>query len=157
MEQALNAPEADRSLRVEPVVRPMREEDLPVVLEIDAECLPRPWSANVWREELGSPLSLYLVIEAGDEIVAQIGVKRVLDELHVMTLAVRPEHRRRGYARTLVETAVAAHPKVRFVHLEVRPGNAAARALYGSLGFVETGARRGYYGDEDALLMTLDL
>lgn len=153
----MNAPEADRNARVEPLVRPMREEDLPVVMEIDAGCLPRPWSANVWREEIGSPLGLYLVIEAGGEIVAQIGVKRVLDELHVMTLAVRPEHRRRGYARALVEAAVAAHPKARFVHLEVRPGNAAARALYGSLGFVETGVRRGYYGDEDALLMTLDL
>jgi [ribosomal protein S18]-alanine N-acetyltransferase len=43
------------------------------------------------------------------------------------------------------------------VYLEVRPSNLAARALYGSLGFAETGVRPRYYGDEDALLMTLDL
>ena len=43
------------------------------------------------------------------------------------------------------------------VYLEVRPSNLAARALYGSLGFTETGVRPRYYGDEDALLMTLDL
>ena len=43
------------------------------------------------------------------------------------------------------------------MHLEVRPSNAAARTLYRSLGFRETGRRPRYYGDEDALLMTLDL
>jgi ribosomal-protein-alanine N-acetyltransferase len=41
--------------------------------------------------------------------------------------------------------------------LEVRPSNVAARVLYRSLGFDETGVRPRYYGDEDALLMTLDL
>ena len=43
------------------------------------------------------------------------------------------------------------------MHLEVRPTNAAAITLYESLGFAQTGRRRRYYGDEDALLMTLDL
>ncbi|MDP8974571.1 MAG: ribosomal-protein-alanine N-acetyltransferase, partial [Actinomycetota bacterium] len=37
------------------------------------------------------------------------------------------------------------------------PSNVAARTLYESLGFRPTAVRRGYYGDEDALLMTLDL
>src|ERR671917_341067 len=52
---------------------------------------------------------------------------------------------------------VAAQPRARRVYLEVRPSNLAARALYDSLGFVQTGVRPGYYGDEDALLLTLDL
>jgi ribosomal-protein-alanine N-acetyltransferase len=43
------------------------------------------------------------------------------------------------------------------VYLEVRPANAAARALYASLGFEATGLRPRYYGDEDAVLMTRDL
>ena len=38
-----------------------------------------------------------------------------------------------------------------------RASNAAARTLYEALGFVTTALRRRYYGDEDALLMTLDL
>jgi ribosomal-protein-alanine N-acetyltransferase len=70
---------------------------------------------------------------------------------------VRPERRRRGHARTLVNAALAAFPRARRVHLEVRPSNSAARALYETLGFSPTGLRRRYYGDEDALLMTLDL
>jgi ribosomal-protein-alanine N-acetyltransferase len=135
----------------------MKHSDLPEVMEIDAASLPRPWSAVVWREELQSPFSRYLVIEEEGRISGQIGVKRIADELHIMTIAVHPERRRRGHARTLVQAALSEHPDANLVYLEVRPGNAAARALYESLGFFETGARPRYYGDEDALLMTLDL
>ena len=70
---------------------------------------------------------------------------------------VRPERRRRGYASALLEAALGAFPEARRVHLEVRPTNAPAIALYRRLGFVVTGRRRRYYGEEDALLMTLDL
>ena len=140
-----------------PLLRPMEPSDLPAAIEIDSLCLPRPWSEAVWREELESPLGLYLLLEEGGGIVGQIGVRHVLDELHITTLAVRPERRRQGHARTLVGAALAAFPGTRRVHLEVRPSNAAARALYEALGFATTGLRRRYYGDEDALLMTLDL
>jgi ribosomal-protein-alanine N-acetyltransferase len=135
----------------------MEPSDLPAAMEVDSLCLPRPWSEAVWREELESPLGLYLLLEEGGEILGQIGVRHVLDELHITTLAVRPERRRQGHARTLVGAALAAFPGARRVHLEVRPSNAAARALYEALGFATTGLRRRYYGDEDALLMTLDL
>jgi [ribosomal protein S18]-alanine N-acetyltransferase len=159
----------------EPHLRRMELRDLPSVMEIDAACLPRPWSEAVWREELRSPFSLYLVLEEDlrtevgrgrraargtndpRSICAQIGVKHVLGELHVTTVAVRPERRRMGYARFLIHAVIAAFPEARYVHLEVRPSNGPARTLYEALGFVITGRRRRYYGDEDALLMTLDL
>ena len=140
-----------------PLLRPMEPSDLPAAMEIDALCLPKPWSEVVWREELESPFGLYLVLEEGGEIFGQIGVRHILDELHITTLAVRPERRRQGYARTLIGAALAAFPRAQRVHLEVRPSNAAALALYEALGFARTGLRRRYYGDEDALLMTLDL
>ncbi len=140
-----------------PVLRRMRAADLPAVMEIDALCLPRPWSAGIWRGELESPHALYLVVEEGGGISGHIGVRHVLGELHVTTIAVRPERRRRGHARALIGAALAAYPDARCVHLEVRPNNAAAVTLYESLGFRKTGRRPRYYGDEDALLMTLDL
>jgi [ribosomal protein S18]-alanine N-acetyltransferase len=77
-----------------------------------------------------------------------------------MTLAVRPERRRWGFARILVEAVLndSASADARRAYLEVRPSNWPARALfYASLGFVEAGIRPDYYGNEDALLMTLDL
>jgi [ribosomal protein S18]-alanine N-acetyltransferase len=146
-----------RRAEAELYLRRMKPSDLRTVMEIDASSLPKPWGAGTWRSELESPFGLYLVLEDGGEIVGQIGVRSVLDELHITTVAVRPEHRGRGYARAMIRGAISAHPDARLVHLEVRPTNAAARTLYRSLGFRETGRRPRYYGDEDALLMTLDL
>ena len=140
-----------------PYLRRMEVGDLPSVMEIDALCLPRPWSPAIWRGELGSPYGLYLVIEDRGEVSGQIGIRHVLGELHITTIAVRPEYRRRGHARSLIGAALAAYPNATQVHLEVRPTNVAALALYESLGFRETGRRPRYYGDEDALLMTLNL
>ena len=84
-------------------------------------------------------------------------MRHVLGELHITTIAVRPEYRRRGHARALIGAALAAYPRATYVHLEVRPTNGAAISLYESLGFRATGRRPRYYGDEDALLMTLNL
>ncbi len=143
----------------EPLLRRMCAADLPVVMEIDRQSLPRPWSEATWREELDSPLGLYMVLAEGGAISGHIGVKRVADEIHVMTLAVRPNRRRQGFARILLKAALARSTSIgaRRVYLEVRPNNLEARALYNSLGFVQTGVRPGYYGDEDALLLTLNL
>ncbi len=137
----------------------MRLTDLPAVMEIDQHSLPRPWSESIWREELASPFGLYLVLEEGGAVSGHIGVKHVADEAHIMTLVVRPERRRRGFARALVEAALVdpALLNARHLYLEVRPSNLPARALYDSLGFVSSGLRPRYYGNEDALLMTLHL
>ena len=143
----------------EPRIRAMRLSDLPAVMEVGGRSLPRPWSEVVWREEFYSPFGLYLILEESSALCGFIGLKLISDEAHVMTIAVCPERRRQGLARTLIKAALGepASAGALHVYLEVRPSNLAARALYASLGFVETGVRPGYYGDEDALLMTLDL
>ncbi len=141
----------------EPEIQRMQTTDLPEALRLDTECLSRPWSVGVWREELQSPYSKYFAIWDEGRIVAQIGVKIILNEMHVMTLAVHPDYRRQGYARALVNTVLQDNPQARSLYLEVRKGNVAARSLYESLGFGSTAQRPGYYGDEDAILMTLTL
>lgn len=142
-------------------LRPMREEDLPEVWEIDAASLARLWTRAIWHAELRSPFSDYLVAaeNAGDGggVAGYVGLKHTADELHVMNIAIRPERRRRGLARRLLTSAISEHPEARTVYLEVRPSNASARALYESLGFSTVGRRPRYYGNEDALIMSLTL
>jgi [ribosomal protein S18]-alanine N-acetyltransferase len=137
----------------------MRLSDLPAVMETDRRSFPTPWSEEIWRQEITGPFGLYLVLEEGDNLSGHIGLKLISGEAHVVTLAVRPERRRRGFARALIEAALGdpVSAGARYLHLEVRPSNVAARVLYRSLGFDETGVRPRYYGDEDALLMTLDV
>ena len=78
------------------------------------------------------------------------------DRAHLVLLAVRPTHRRRGIGRRLLEWLVqSARPAgVRSLHLELRANNEAARAFYRAMGFSETILVPGYYrGRESALRM----
>ena len=80
--------------------------------------------------------------------------RRTADEAELLTLCVEPAAPGHGLGRRLAETLFAElrAEGVRRVHLEVRGSNAAARALYGALGFRESRRRAGYYRDgEDAL------
>ncbi len=85
----------------------------------------------------------------------------VADELHLINLAVHPEHRRLGAGRALLNTLIqhASAEHVRLVLLEVRRSNRAAIHLYRAHGFTAMGIRRRYYADnaEDAIEMMIAL
>jgi len=110
--------------------------------------------------ELAREIALPWIIRAPDRtIVGFLLAWSVADELHLLELASHPEHRRRGFARALLEALIARarQTRKRLLLLEVRRSNAAAIALYESCGFQTTGVRRGYYSDtgEDALEMRI--
>ncbi len=79
----------------------------------------------------------------------------------MLSMAVVPEARSRGFGRLLMEQLEARAGELRCqeVQLEVRIGNQVARSLYRSCGYAEVGSRKGYYGDtgEDAVLMSKGL
>ncbi|HSK22031.1 MAG TPA: ribosomal protein S18-alanine N-acetyltransferase [Egicoccus sp.] len=80
----------------------------------------------------------------------------LLDEAHVLDIAVAEPHRRQGIGRTLMDTLLdrVCERGATGVTLEVRRSNTAALALYRRLGFAVEGERPRYYPDgEDALLM----
>jgi ribosomal-protein-alanine N-acetyltransferase len=102
----------------------------------------------------------YLVVRAGHETVAYGGLWLMVDEAHITTFAVLPEWRRRGVGGRLMLALmdVSLDLAARFMTLEVRLSNRAARELYGRFGFKPVGLRPRYYSDngEDALIMTTD-
>jgi ribosomal-protein-alanine acetyltransferase len=131
--------------------------DAPLFAALAARCLREAWSRSGYAEGLARPSARGLLAREGEEAVGFLLADRVRDEIHVLAVAVVPEQRRRGIARALVLAALAraAGEGATRAHLEVRAGNAAALALYGSLGFAEVGRRPRYYTDgEDALLLT---
>ena len=104
---------------------------------------------------------LWVVRDEPDDrrVCAFLLVWHVVDELHVIDLATRPDCRRRGFARALVEHLVshARAERARRVLLEVRRSNRAALCLYRSAGFAAVSLRRDYYSGpvEDAIEMHL--
>lgn len=93
--------------------------------------------------------------------VAAIWYQCAAERAEMIDLRVMASERRRGLGRQLLWASLTALGDVGAVELEVRSSNVAARALYESLGFSETGSRSNYYatpdGREDAILMTLTL
>ena len=93
--------------------------------------------------------------------VAAIWYQCVSERAEMVDLRVLASERRQGLGRQLLWASLTALENVDAIQLEVRSSNVAARALYGSLGFIETGSRPKYYatpdGREDAILMTLTL
>jgi ribosomal-protein-alanine N-acetyltransferase len=81
------------------------------------------------------------------------------EHAHLVLLAVRPTHQRRGIGRSivgwLIETAVVAG--VASIHVEMRASNAAAYALYRQAGFWETIRVPGYYRGREAAVRMLRL
>lgn len=102
----------------------------------------------------------FAAVENG-ELVGFAGYFAAADQADILDVAVAPAHRRRGIARSLMETVLAEAEKdgVQTVFLEVRASNTPAIALYTSLGFTPSGKRKNYYTDprEDAILMLCPL
>lgn len=85
----------------------------------------------------------------------------VADELHILSVAVDPQARRRGIGRALLRSALeyAKHREIRLLLLEVRRSNRAAIRLYRAFSFTALGVRPNYYADtgEDAVEMVLTI
>ena len=137
------------------VIRPLIIEDLETVVALEATHASSPWSEGVFRDELAAENRIYLAADEDGVVVGFAGAMLVADEAHVTNLLVDPSWRRKGIGyelmKTLIEAAVEAG--ARHLTLEVRSANEAARALYARLGLAPVGIRKGYYGDDDALIL----
>ncbi|MBM4129483.1 ribosomal-protein-alanine N-acetyltransferase [bacterium] len=144
----------DENLRV----RPGGPLDLAPVVAIENLSFGDPWSAAALLGELiADQLRLPLVAERGGEVVGFLMAWRVADQLHVLNIAADPRCLRQGIGTALLRDAARRGLAEGLVEvtLEVRRGNAAARAFYRRHGFRESGVRTGYYADtgEDAIIL----
>lgn len=91
-------------------------------------------------------------------LVGYIGVWLMVDEAHIVAVAVRESYRGRGLGELLLAEAIdlALESQMESVTLEVRKSNLLAQALYEKYRFLKVGVRKRYYSDnhEDALIMT---
>lgn len=150
---AINDPEV--------LIRPGGLTDINGIWAIEKASFPTPWSRVSFLAELGHSLSHTLV--AGPPppqpraVWAYLIYWVVADEMHILNLAVHPQHRRQGIARRLLYAAMAHARELgaEVAWLEVRPSNHPALKLYALFGFQKMGRRPRYYDDtqEDALLL----
>ena len=153
-----------------PLVDTLMERDLDAAVAIDLASFvpselgaageePRLVRERSLREELVRPWSrLRAARDDGGTLLGYLLFWHVVDELHLLNMAVAIAARRRGIGRALLNDLVgyARQQAAVRILLEVRSSNVAAIALYESQGFARFNVREGYYADgEDAIEMSL--
>lgn len=143
-------------------IRPAVEADIPALTAIEDASHPGGnWNAAQVAEELERDRATVLVEDRNGAVAGWVVTWHVPpDELHILELAVSPDFRRQGIARSLLTAALGQEHRgdATLILLEVRVSNAAAISLYEQTGFVAVGRRKKFYSDgEDAVLMNCTL
>jgi ribosomal-protein-alanine N-acetyltransferase len=140
-------------------IEPLRRRHIGAVTRIERLVSANPWSADLFRGELALPEATraYRVARVGGRVIGFGGLMFVVEEAHVTTLAVHPDHQGHGLGSRLLAVLVreARRRGTTALTLEVRAGNEPAKALYRRFGFAPAGIRKDYYAEvgEDALIM----
>jgi len=124
------------------MIAPVFEDYADVLAQMHAAAFKDPWDAAAFKSLVTAQGAFALAADGGF-----ILVRVTVDEAEILTLAVKPEARRQGLGRRLVEAGAdrARGRGAAKLFLEVAADNDAATGLYRGLGFKSLGRRRGYY------------
>ena len=138
----------------------MKGKDIPYVLEIENVSFPNPWHEMTFRGEIyNQPVSSPFVIiyRPQKKIIGYFVFWKIKAQMQINNIAIHPDFRRMGIAEAVMHKVLneIKNGEIKFVTLEVRPSNIAARYLYKKLGFDVLGIKENYYHNppEHALVM----
>jgi ribosomal-protein-alanine N-acetyltransferase len=143
---------------------PMRESDIEDVLAVEDRVYPYPWSRANFLDSLASGYQAWVLRDQAMRLLGYFLVMQVVDEAHLLNVAVAEEWQGQGLGRFLLNQSVACArgQGMESMLLEVRPSNVRALGIYERYGFEQIGRRKGYYPAadqqrEDAIVMRYTL
>lgn len=153
-----------RVQRPKALFAPMQVDDIDAVVSIELDSFTMPWTAAMFRSELQNERTSRLLVarmpHKGDIIVGYLAYRIVLDEMHIILLAVAPAWRQQGIARQMLGVGIGEARDAGCLRatLEVRVSNTPAQQLYYGLQFAPVGTRPKYYMQptEDAMILWRD-
>ena len=135
-------------------IRAVRQDDIEAVSLLEQASFNDPYPSYFLSELARDNPETFLVLTLNNEIIGYGVVDHWDDHDHLISIAIRPDSRRKGLGEALLVELEKRLSKERPLRLEVRQGNLAAIHLYSKRGFTKTGLAEGYYGDgEDAIIM----
>ena len=132
--------------------------DTPTLLAIEAASFEDPWTEEELLRCLRQRNTIGMVAELDDDVVGFMIYELHKNSLHLASLAVDPQYRRRGIGRAMIRslTGKIGLGSVRNrITLEVRESNLPAQLFFKSQGFRAVQVLRDFYENstEDAYLM----
>ena len=137
----------------------LTEQQVEQLNEIEQLCFHGSWTKEMLLEEINNPLSEFAMAERSGRVVGFVLGRIVADEGELYQIGVHPDFRRGHIAAGLLDYF---HLTLRdkgavCCFLEVRSKNAPAIALYERFGYEQISVRKGYYGDDDAVIYRVEL
>ena len=142
----------------------MCADDVGEVLAIEETVFPYPWSRGNFLDSLVSGYDCWVLRDGANDLTGYMLLMMILDEAHLLNIAVRQDRQGQGAGRLLMDQAVmiARNKAAVRLLLEVRPSNVRAIEIYQRYGYSQIGQRKNYYpapnnAREDAILMSLPI
>lgn len=136
-----------------PVIRPLRMDKAEGCARLHGANFAHAWSAEEVAALIASASTLAAAAldPTSGQLRGFVLARLAADEAEILTIAVDPTVRGKGVGRALLAENLrqAARAGARAMFLEVDQDNAPALALYGRVGFVKVGERKGYYPGKD--------
>lgn len=146
------------------VYEPMQVDDLADVVAVEESVYPHPWTRTNFADSLKNGYQAWVLRNPARELLGYFLVMGVVDEAHLLNVAVAAPWQGQGLGRFLLNQSVACARGLGMesMLLEVRPSNMRALQIYRRYGFAEIGRRKGYYPAangmrEDAIVMRIAL
>lgn len=146
------------------VYEPMLPADLDDVVALEYSVYPHPWTRTNFADSLKNGYHAWVLRDASGTLLGYFLVMAVVDEAHLLNVAVAAPWQGKGLGHFLLNQAVACARGLGMesMLLEVRPTNVRALDIYRRYGFAEIGRRKGYYpaasgAREDAIVMRMSL
>ncbi|MBR0062659.1 MAG: ribosomal protein S18-alanine N-acetyltransferase [Oscillospiraceae bacterium] len=123
------------------------------ITHAESVCFAHPWTRGEVQSAVESEYGVFAVEPETGYALGRLS----FDEAELYRIAVLPEKRRNGVGGRLLDSFISAcrGRGAEKIFLEVRSKNEPAIKLYESRGFALISVRKGYYGDDDALIYML--
>lgn len=121
--------------------------------ELERQCFSVPWTYNQLAEELeGDNKHYFAALKKNGAVIGYGGFAQILDEGHIMNIAVAPDSRGQGVGSAIVDALIAKAKDlgIASMTLECAEGNVSAISLYEKKGFIFAGKRPDYYPSGEA-------
>lgn len=132
-------------------VRWMVARDMPEVLQIEANSFEFAWDAKDFQRALKTEGVIGMVASVKHHVQGYMVFQLGENNLHLLNMAVAPDHRRLGIGATMVARMVdwLANNKRNHITLELRETNLPAQLFFRRMGFKAVRVERRFYQDTD--------
>ena len=139
-------------------IEKLTKEHVDDVFEIEKSLLGTGQKEDIEKTFFGSNLEYFVLIE-NDKVIGFFELSIIAPEAELFDIAVLKESQGKGYASFMMKYMLdyLKQKQCDTIFLEVNKINVKAIKLYEKFGFKTYAERKNYYGENDAILMKLDL